>query len=289
MGVVALRNVYNHKIYFHEHIFWLDSRNLQPAKSLHPTVHFGAVSPNTIISKLSCPRVSGIETFHCRVKYWDRGPCVDCDSSPSSPTPHPPPLTSHSSPPTPHPPLLTPHSSPPTPHPSLPTLPPLTPLPSPLTPHSSHPTPHPSHSSPSTPHSSPSTPHPPPITPHPASPLTPTQMVEYLVGDGPNNRYALICSSCLSHNGMALQDEFEFLSFRCAYCYHLNPARRDRPPLLPRPQPLHATPTEEGVGLQHSPATNQIARSERRGRGRGDERAQAEPEVATYGSMNWGH
>ncbi|KAK2564930.1 Endoplasmic reticulum junction formation protein lunapark [Acropora cervicornis] len=33
---------------------------------------------------------------------------------------------------------------------------------------------------------------------------------EYLVGDGPNNRFALICSQCCSHNGMALKEEFEY-------------------------------------------------------------------------------
>jgi hypothetical protein len=56
-------------------------------------------------------------------------------------------------------------------------------------------------------------------------------MVEYLVGDGPNNRYALVCSQCHSHNGMALRDEFEYLSFRCAYCYQLNPAKKKKPTL----------------------------------------------------------
>ncbi|GJQ66367.1 hypothetical protein Trydic_g4403 [Trypoxylus dichotomus] len=56
------------------------------------------------------------------------------------------------------------------------------------------------------------------------------RMVEYLVGDGPSNRYALICKQCSSHNGMALKEEFEYLSFRCCYCYFLNPARKKRPP-----------------------------------------------------------
>ncbi|KAI4468499.1 endoplasmic reticulum junction formation protein lunapark [Holotrichia oblita] len=56
------------------------------------------------------------------------------------------------------------------------------------------------------------------------------KMVEYLVGDGPSNRYALICRQCSSHNGMALKEEFEYLSFRCCYCYFLNPARKKRPP-----------------------------------------------------------
>lgn len=61
------------------------------------------------------------------------------------------------------------------------------------------------------------------------------KLIEYLVGDGPQNRYALICQQCLSHNGMALKEEFEYVAFRCAYCYYLNPARKTRPqaPHLP--------------------------------------------------------
>ncbi|XP_035532696.1 endoplasmic reticulum junction formation protein lunapark-A [Morone saxatilis] len=61
------------------------------------------------------------------------------------------------------------------------------------------------------------------------------RVIEYLVGDGPGNRYALICQQCLSHNGMALKEEFEYVAFRCAYCYFLNPARKTRPqaPRLP--------------------------------------------------------
>ncbi|XP_034160684.1 endoplasmic reticulum junction formation protein lunapark-A isoform X3 [Pangasianodon hypophthalmus] len=63
------------------------------------------------------------------------------------------------------------------------------------------------------------------------------KLIEYLVGDGPQNRYALICQQCLSHNGMALKEEFEYVecvmaavsAFRCAYCYFLNPARKTRP------------------------------------------------------------
>ncbi|KAM9851429.1 endoplasmic reticulum junction formation protein lunapark-A [Aulostomus maculatus] len=61
------------------------------------------------------------------------------------------------------------------------------------------------------------------------------RVVEYLVGDGPQNRFALICQQCLSHNGMALKEEFDYIAFRCAYCYFLNPARKTRPqaPRLP--------------------------------------------------------
>ncbi|XP_068602323.1 endoplasmic reticulum junction formation protein lunapark-A isoform X2 [Brachionichthys hirsutus] len=61
------------------------------------------------------------------------------------------------------------------------------------------------------------------------------RVIEYLVGDGPQNRFALICQQCVSHNGMALKEEFEYVAFRCAYCYFLNPARKTRPqaPRLP--------------------------------------------------------
>ena len=65
-------------------------------------------------------------------------------------------------------------------------------------------------------------------------------MVEFLVGDGPNNRYALICSKCHSHNGMALRDEYEYITFRCAYCYELNKARKKKPSLV-----VPSTPTAE--------------------------------------------
>lgn len=62
------------------------------------------------------------------------------------------------------------------------------------------------------------------------------RLLEYLVGDGPQNRYALICRNCFSHNGMALKEEFEYLDFRCCYCYAVNPAKKKRP-FAPRIEP----------------------------------------------------
>lgn len=55
------------------------------------------------------------------------------------------------------------------------------------------------------------------------------KVIESLIGDGPSNRYALICRNCASHNGMALKEEFEYLAFRCAYCGFPNPAHKVRP------------------------------------------------------------
>lgn len=60
------------------------------------------------------------------------------------------------------------------------------------------------------------------------------KVVDYLLKDGPNHRMALICTECCSHNGMAMVEEFEYVSFVCAYCGRMNPARKQRPvaPLL---------------------------------------------------------
>ncbi|XP_022105552.1 protein lunapark-B-like isoform X2 [Acanthaster planci] len=65
------------------------------------------------------------------------------------------------------------------------------------------------------------------------------KLVDFLVGDGPSSRYALICRHCYSHNGMALQEEFEYLAFKCAYCGVFNPSKKVRPqaPQLPVASP----------------------------------------------------
>ncbi|KAK8391459.1 hypothetical protein O3P69_017207 [Scylla paramamosain] len=87
------------------------------------------------------------------------------------------------------------------------------------------------------------------------------RFIEYLVGDGPANRFALVCRQCESHNGMALQDEFQYLAFRCAYCYYWNPARKQRPsaprledlaPQLPPPLPTTQDQEEEEEDDQES-------------------------------------
>ncbi|XP_003742381.1 endoplasmic reticulum junction formation protein lunapark-B [Galendromus occidentalis] len=82
-----------------------------------------------------------------------------------------------------------------------------------------------------------------PYLPKTARPILPQdrgtveKMIDYIVGEGPNNRYALICKKCSGHNGMALKEEFEFLAFKCCYCFHFNGARKQRP-LAPAPPSL---------------------------------------------------
>jgi len=66
-----------------------------------------------------------------------------------------------------------------------------------------------------------------PILPRERS--TVDRLMELLIGDGPQNRYALICKECMSHNGMALREEFEYTAFRCCYCFTINPAKKERP------------------------------------------------------------
>ena len=82
------------------------------------------------------------------------------------------------------------------------------------------------------------------------------------MGDGPNNRYALVCSECHSHNGMALRDEFEYLTFRCAYCYTVNHARKKRPTLR---HDKHKE-TERGVASRREGggASSEVAKEERK-------------------------
>jgi hypothetical protein len=78
-------------------------------------------------------------------------------------------------------------------------------------------------------------------------------MLDTIVGDGPSKRYALICKSCNSHNGMSLEEEFEYLSFRCAYCNYFNGARKHKPVFNPNlfnsPQPQNGTTNSERMEM----------------------------------------
>ncbi|XP_025424552.1 endoplasmic reticulum junction formation protein lunapark isoform X2 [Sipha flava] len=57
------------------------------------------------------------------------------------------------------------------------------------------------------------------------------RLADIVLGDGPQNRYALICRTCGSHNGMARKEEFDYLAYRCAYCSQWNPSLKVKPQL----------------------------------------------------------
>nr|CAB3263461.1 protein lunapark-B [Phallusia mammillata] len=118
-------------------------------------------------------------------------------------------------------------------------------------------------------------PRPPVVLPRPLLDQNPTAMdkvLEYLMGDGLNNRYALICKNCYSHNGMALKEEFEYMEYRCGYCRFYNPPRKQRPnaPVLPSriqqitqdDKTLMLKPLERDSGNDDSPTSSKTSETE---------------------------
>ncbi|XP_055387069.1 endoplasmic reticulum junction formation protein lunapark-A [Condylostylus longicornis] len=93
------------------------------------------------------------------------------------------------------------------------------------------------------------------INPHNKSVLD--KFVDYLIGDGIQNRFAMICKECYSHNGMALQDEYEYTPFRCVYCNAINPSKKSRPvaPKLPET-------TGSNVNLSQNATVSSLQRDE---------------------------
>ncbi|ALC42584.1 CG8735 [Drosophila busckii] len=59
------------------------------------------------------------------------------------------------------------------------------------------------------------------------------RIVDFIVGDSPQNRLGMICKKCHRHNGMLPLEEYEYTTFYCAFCETLNPARKERP-IAPR-------------------------------------------------------
>ncbi|KAI3388457.1 hypothetical protein SNEBB_009638 [Seison nebaliae] len=48
------------------------------------------------------------------------------------------------------------------------------------------------------------------------------KFVDFLIGDGPSNKYALVCERCHFHNGLAFPEEFPTLEYRCVNCKFMN-------------------------------------------------------------------
>eukprot|EP00096_Caligus_rogercresseyi_P002878 TRINITY_DN1522_c0_g1_i1.p1 TRINITY_DN1522_c0_g1~~TRINITY_DN1522_c0_g1_i1.p1 ORF type:complete len:660 (+),score=163.51 TRINITY_DN1522_c0_g1_i1:126-2105(+) len=55
------------------------------------------------------------------------------------------------------------------------------------------------------------------------------KMYDYVVGEGPGSRYALICNQCHLNNGMAQEETYEYTAFRCCYCHYWNPPKKQKP------------------------------------------------------------
>ncbi|KJE92209.1 hypothetical protein CAOG_03221 [Capsaspora owczarzaki ATCC 30864] len=105
------------------------------------------------------------------------------------------------------------------------------------------------------------------VGPRPVRPVPPPnrtsfdRVIDFIVGDGPNQRFALICRNCKNHNGMALPEEFEYIEFYCVYCNAQNPARKKRevhgtiPQYLqgrqPESEPAHAAKSPEPMPGAH--------------------------------------
>ncbi|CAD5112837.1 DgyrCDS2049 [Dimorphilus gyrociliatus] len=76
------------------------------------------------------------------------------------------------------------------------------------------------------------------------------RVMEWIVGDGPQNRYALICKKCISHNGMALKEEFEYISFRCCYCFYMNEARKKQMHIPRKLEPTEASVHDKNTNIK---------------------------------------
>uniref|UniRef100_A0A5S6QLT8 Endoplasmic reticulum junction formation protein lunapark n=1 Tax=Trichuris muris TaxID=70415 RepID=A0A5S6QLT8_TRIMR len=99
-----------------------------------------------------------------------------------------------------------------------------------------------------------------PVTPRPVLPLQRSwweHLMDAVLRDGPSYRYALICMYCKGHNGMAIIEEFEDLSFRCCYCNMLNPSKRQ----MKDKRQSRSSPEAKDKSLQPSAAgTTKVSR-----------------------------
>jgi hypothetical protein len=72
------------------------------------------------------------------------------------------------------------------------------------------------------------------------------KIVDFLLNDGPNNKYALICQNCFSHNGLVSEWERDRAKFRCAICgfFNGNPnANTNAPPPMQAAMPFLPNPS----------------------------------------------
>lgn len=93
------------------------------------------------------------------------------------------------------------------------------------------------------------------------------RLVDWVVADGPDNRFALICRYCYGHNGMSLAEEYETINFRCCYCYNLNTATNKRSQVHDQLQPdrerSESNPKSEDVNSKEKEQQHQTKKRQK--------------------------
>jgi hypothetical protein len=94
------------------------------------------------------------------------------------------------------------------------------------------------------------------LPPTPSDPLAGSsrtsldKIVDFILGEGPNNKYALLCHACSGHNGLVREQELGKIRFKCAMCGAFN-----GPPMPPQGTVPPMTPAATGSGAAGIPFT----------------------------------
>lgn len=89
------------------------------------------------------------------------------------------------------------------------------------------------------------------------------KMLDFILNDGPNNKYALICHACAGHNGLVREQDLGKIRFKCALCSVLNgPPMQAQPmgaPNAPNASSLLSPAPTMRAGPSSTPATGHVA------------------------------
>lgn len=125
----------------------------------------------------------------------------------------------------------------------------------------------------------------PPVAPPPA-PASQTwldRLVDAIIGDDRNSRYALICQKCYAHNGLARPEEFDTIQYLCPSCHYLNQRvskdederREESPPPGSTQSSPESMDTKKVKSTTQDSTPKQVRR--RSGRRRGAQNSDLEP------------
>ena len=96
-----------------------------------------------------------------------------------------------------------------------------------------------------------------PFRPSESSPQAPApvrtkldKLLDFVLNDGPSNKYALICPGCYGHNGLVQEADLGKLRWKCAMCGRIN-GPPPPPPPPPSQQPQHHSGAGGAAGHLH--------------------------------------